>query len=187
VIITKSAFPVGLLIIKPTNKTKGNTMQPTLIKAYRNLTSGKISLLDQKTGLVVGHCEKVRLEQRKGTPTVKAIVNQKGRERVLRQSKKYVHAYMVGQVAFMKGFEPYKGRSLVKIAPRSGARDGRGYSTERPCIAPTINISYNPYLMSSFTNTATGAPVTDLVDVTIQANGIMRGHPRPSVFLTDRD
>ena len=98
VIITKSAFPVGLLIIKPTNKTKGNTMQPTLIKAYRNLTSGKISLLDQKTGLVVVHCEKVRLEQRKGTPTVKAIVNQKGRERVLRQSKKYVHAYMVGQV-----------------------------------------------------------------------------------------
>lgn len=59
-------------------------------------------------------------------------ISEAGRQRVIRESRKNVHAYAIGE--------------LVE-------REGEGYSGHLPCA------SYNPYKAAHFTNTATGQRV----------------------------
>ena len=62
-------------------------LDASIIRAYRNLHTGQISLLDKASGLVVGHCDAVRLVPHYLQDSVKCIVNQAGRARVLRERK----------------------------------------------------------------------------------------------------
>lgn len=60
------------------------------IKVYRNLRQGGFSVLDAKTGLVVGHADTITIVN------AKFNVNEKGRQKVLKEKCKNVHAYISG-------------------------------------------------------------------------------------------
>ena len=60
------------------------------VKVYKNLTKDTWSIQDYKTRKVIGYSDTIRLED------AKFIVSQAGRQRVLREGKKYVHAFVVG-------------------------------------------------------------------------------------------
>ena len=89
-------------------------------EAYKNLHNGLISLRCAVTGLVVGHVDQVRLTG------VSFKVSQAGRERVLRDKKKNVHAVVRGTISPVQG---------------------EGF--DRP-----LRVAYNPYKFSQFMLTA---------------------------------
>jgi hypothetical protein len=82
------------------------------VKVYFNLHKKCFSI--QHKGIVIGHSDFVALKN------VEFKVSQAGRERVLRESKKNVHAYVIGElleVGVDSGVEvtynPYKYNSFV--------------------------------------------------------------------------
>ena len=62
------------------------------VKVYKNLTKNTWSIQDYKTRKVIGYSENIRLED------AKFVVSKSGRQRVLREGKKYVHAFVVGEL-----------------------------------------------------------------------------------------
>jgi hypothetical protein len=86
------------------------------VKAYRNLHTGLWSV---KQGVVRFHTKCIFLTE------VDFLVNENGRQRVLREQKKYVHAYVQGFICdrptfFTVGvdchevtYDPYKNRQFV--------------------------------------------------------------------------
>ena len=145
-------------------------LDATIIRAYRNLHTGQISLLDKLSGLVVGHCDAVRLVPHYSQDAVQCIVNQAGRERVLRERKKYVHAYVEGCIERIAGYVSYKNRAYV------GVRRAWPGQYVVPDIEPfNDHITYNPYKASTFTDTRTGEPVTALEHAFICSDGSIEG------------
>lgn len=70
---------------------KGRTVRAgELVDVYRNLHNGKWSIRSCATGLVVGHAEYVELR------ACLFIVNEAGRQRVIAEKKKNVHAVIRG-------------------------------------------------------------------------------------------
>lgn len=63
------------------------------VKVYFNLHTHLFSVKDLETGLVVAHGDNILLEN------VEYKVSQAGRERVLREGVKNVHAYVIGDFA----------------------------------------------------------------------------------------
>ncbi|MGA4519254.1 hypothetical protein ACPA0F_18510 [Solibacillus silvestris] len=63
------------------------------VKVYFNLHKKVFSIKDVETGLVLAHGNDIVIE----SPTF--LVNQKGRERVLRESQKNIHAFIEGSFA----------------------------------------------------------------------------------------
>ena len=138
-------------------------LDATIIRAYRNLHTGQISLLDKLSGLVVGHCDAVRLVPHYNQDGVQCIVNQAGRERVLRERKKYVHAYLEGCIERIAGYVSYKNRAYVGVRVV-------------PYTEPFSDaITYNPYKAPTFTDRNTGEPVTALEHAFICSDGSIEG------------
>lgn len=95
---------------------KGRTIEEgQKVKVYFNLHKKLFSVMDVKTGLVIGH-----------TPVINLVgcefkVSEAGRNRVLREKKKNVHAFVIGHyLADEEGTEtekanynPYKYSSFV--------------------------------------------------------------------------
>lgn len=104
---------------------KGRTVtKGQIVEVYRNLHNGLLSIRDYKTKHVLGHCETIELQG------VQFKVNQKGRERVLKEKRKNVHAYAIGR--YMGNPETFNG---------------------------TQQLTYNPYKYKSFVNASTGQAV----------------------------
>lgn len=73
---------------------KGRTLEVgQVVQVYFNLHKKCYSIRDKKTGLVVAHASTVSVH------SARLVVSQAGRERVLREKKKNVHAVVEG--AFM--------------------------------------------------------------------------------------
>lgn len=87
------------------------------VKVYWNSHKKLFSIVHK--GKVIAHKEVVFLSD------CKFVVNQKGREKVLRQKKKNVHAYIYGTLADSE--EPARGDTFEPV-----------------------NVRYNPYYNSSF-------------------------------------
>jgi len=138
-------------------------LDASIIRAYRNLHTGQISLLDKASGLVVGHCDAVRLVPHYLQDSVKCIVNQAGRARVLRERKKYVHAFIEGAIERVAGFVSYKDRSYTGVRYMEGLE------------APMSAVTYNPYKAPTFTDKSTGAPIEALQQAIISADGSIQG------------
>mgnify|MGYP001351920827 CR=1 FL=1 len=68
------------------------------VKVYKNITKDCLSVMDYKTRKVIRHCygdhrkhgDHIRLEN------ASFWVSQKTRDRVVREKKKYVHAFVIG-------------------------------------------------------------------------------------------
>jgi hypothetical protein len=67
------------------------------VMVYRNLHNGKFSVADAKTERVLGYVDEIALTD------CEFRVRQGGREKVIREKKKNVHAFVIGNFA---GFEP---------------------------------------------------------------------------------
>lgn len=86
------------------------------VDVYRNLhdKTGNKKYSIRQNGLVVGHTNLIYLND------VKFVVNQKGRERVIREKRKNVHAFLRGfitnkhnRVSKRITYNPYKSNSFV--------------------------------------------------------------------------
>lgn len=100
-------------------------------RVYRNLHNGKFSIKNE-AGLVVGHADSVRLFN------VSPVVSEAGRNRVLKEKRKNVHAYMRGCIVDCQGFTPYKGRNFKGFTPLWFITDLNN------------RVSYNPYVAGHF-------------------------------------
>lgn len=128
------------------------------VEVYRNLHNGMLSIRDAKTKHVVGHANRVTLAD------ATFHVSQAGRERVLREKRKNVHAVVRGTlVSFLLGGS-YKGRNLPSYIPEG----------EVPQFAMSdVQVKYNPYKYSTFM--AGDEPVHDAKAVRIGIAGIHLG------------
>lgn len=114
------------------NRTEQPFDPSSPVKVYWNLHRHLYSV--QQRGLVVGHTESIALKD------VKFKVSQAGRDRVLKEKRKNVHAFIVGTVApdSMAGstritYNPYKFTSFVDrehltpvFSAKSVQLEGRG-------------------------------------------------------------
>lgn len=101
---------------------------------YKNLHNGMWSIRDSESKLVVGHAKALELVE------AELKVSEAGRQRVIRERKKNVHAFIRGIAVNVQGFVPFKDRVLhdnVCIEPR-----------ERN--AEWHRVTYNPYTMDTF-------------------------------------
>lgn len=94
---------------------KGRTIDKTKkVTVYRNLHNNKFSI--KQGGFVVAHTDKIALQG------VTFHVSEKGREKVLQENKKNVHAYVKGYMCPIKAlpgerkeiyYNPYKVSSFM--------------------------------------------------------------------------
>lgn len=105
------------------------------VKVYKNLHNGLWSIQDVKSKLVLGHVEYVSLVK------CEFKVSEAGRQRVLQEQKKNVHAFVVGHYA--PSAEPLE---LKKQA------------------------YYNPYKVSTFIDRSAQKPLKDASQVSMFAS-----------------
>ena len=133
------------------------------VQVYRNLNNGLISIQDLSTGLVLGHASAIDLEE------ASFIVREAGRQQVIKEKRKNVHAFVRGKVIDVRNFQPFKGR-----------RVGGGWTgacslvdLQGSSMYTTTKVSYNPYKEPHFTT-----PEGDEVDYahlcTVQSNGVIQ-------------
>jgi len=113
-------------------------------KVYFNLHTSTWSIKDCETGLVMGHADKVCLIN------VVPQVSQAGRNRVLIEKQKNVHAYLVGDVNLVENFKSYRGR-LVDAT--------HGEYPALPTNPSGTVITYNPYKYTNFVVADTEEPI----------------------------
>lgn len=98
---------------------KGRGATPgQLVEVYRNLHTGRWSVRDAASGRVVAHADAVTLADARFT------VREGGRQRVLRERRKNVHAWIAGR--------------LSAVGPEEKA----------------VRVGYNPYRAATFTDAA---------------------------------
>ena len=95
-----------------------------------NLHKKLWSVQDRKTGLVIAHTDHIALTD------AKFVVRKAGREKVLREGRKNVHAFAVGYIGLKNG---------IATCMTEGSRP----------------VTYNPYKNDTFVFADTGEPVTD--------------------------
>ena len=99
----------------------------TLVRVFKNLTrdTWSVQIKTVKGWRVVGYSENIRVNN------ARTVVSQKGRERVLREKKKYVHAFIEGEwcdswelTGFHEivSYNPYRCGSFYTI-PRLGCHE----------------------------------------------------------------
>lgn len=108
------------------------------VKVYRNLHNDCLSIL--KNGLVHGYAQYVALCD------VTFQVNEKGRQRVLKEKRKNVHAFVGGRI--LQG-TTIKKLGFDKVEDLYKTIEEQGY----------IRVKYNPYLFDSFVIADTGEKV----------------------------
>ena len=111
----------------------------TPVRVYRNLHNGKLSVQVRQDGKwkVHTHVDDIALDD----PQFK--VSQKGRERVLREKSKNVHAFVLGNVADHSSFDPESARQ----------------------------VTYNPYKMEHFSTKHDGQPIFSANHARVQSSG----------------
>lgn len=116
----------------------------SVVDVYRNLHRKCWSVRGRRSGLVQGHADTVVLLD------AEFRVSEAGRQRVLRERKKNVHAYVRG--------------TLHEVSSRTVARwHEEGMARAR----------YNPYEAGTFTDAETGEPVGRAAYVVLTAQGTL--------------
>ena len=119
------------------------------VEAYRNLHNGKYSVKAMEgpnKGRVVLHCDYLELGD------VKFVVSQSGRNRVLKERKKYVHATVRGTLGKFTGKQP---------KPFEHGHVVQGdYFVE--AIAEEMDaFTYNPFKFTTFVDAETHEPLAN--------------------------
>ena len=114
------------------------------VEVYRNLHKNCWSVRDNKTGRVLTHVDEIHLKN------ADLIVRPAGREKVLREKRKNVHAFAKGEVAAsiqyqVEGWKLTKDNYLVK--------------KEKVSAYDATQIVYNPYKYNSFVYADSEEPI----------------------------
>jgi hypothetical protein len=128
-------------------------MNNLMYKVYRNLHNGKLSIKDQSSGLVVGHCDEIKLSD------VTFQVSEAGVARIRRDKRKAVVATVNGHIVQIKGFVSRLGR---KVQIDKNAKT----------FIPTRQVRFNPYKYTSFV-VGNDKPIKHSDFTVIEASGIM--------------
>ena len=130
------------------------------VRVYRNLHNGLYSI--QRDGVVLGHASRVALKR------ASFKVSEAGRQRVIREGKKNVHAFAIGELAEVYGFQGFRGRHVGKL-------DGLQESDLPPkFVSRMTRVTYNPYKFDSFVNADTKQPMDDgLVVILDNKTGVL--------------
>ena len=146
------------------------------VQVYRNLHNGLISIQDLSTGLVLGHAYAVDLKR------ADFIVREAGRQQVIKEKRKNVHAFVRGEVVDVLNFKSFKGRSL-DMDLKYITEDENGHDTglytllQRGSMGSsgvtTTKVSYNPYKAPHFVGPE-GEEVASSPACTIQSNGVIK-------------
>lgn len=113
---------------------------------YRNLNKKgfvySLKAVDGKyKGKVIGYSSSF------GLHTAKMKVSEKGRQRVLKEKKKNVHAGIVGEILYVNDYQPRN--TKIKVTnPAFITADGK-------------QITYNPYKYTSFVESDTEQPIVE--------------------------
>jgi hypothetical protein len=127
-----------------------------IVEVYRNLHKDCWSVRDSKTRLVISHVDEIHLHN------ATLVVQPAGRERVLREKRKNVHAFIKGtQVPLIGG---------VPVCCSWYGFDLTGALYRRPCISYS-GVIYNPYRNESFVLQDTGEPITHADHVYLNDQG----------------
>lgn len=117
----------------------------TKVDVYRNLQKGGLSIRSRETnsyGLVIDHDEKVILED------VEFVVNESGRQKVLEEGVKNVHAFARGIIA-----------------------------KEKNDLSDPTEVTYNPFEYESFVSKEDERPVDNADFVVLCADGVFAYNP----------
>ena len=137
------------------------------VQVYRNLHNGLISIQDLSTGLVLGHASAVDLQH------ATFIVREAGRQQVIKEKRKNVHAFVRGKVVDVVNFQPFKGRG-EGIEDDSPYAWGNSTKLQRgSMLVTTTKVSYNPYKAPHFV-TPEGGEVVGASLCTVQSNGVIQ-------------
>ena len=119
------------------------------VDVYRNLHNGMYSIKSRdkaNRGLVIAHAKQVWLND------VEFVVSDAGRNRVLRERKKYVHAFVRGTLSSFIGHD--------RICPTEFLKAGVGENPRHhefwhDMIGFGEEFTYNPYRFSTFVDRET--------------------------------
>ena len=146
------------------------------VQVYRNLHNGLISIQDLSTGLVLGHAYAIDLRW------ADFVVREAGRQQVIKEKRKNVHAFVRGEVVDVLNFKSFKGRSL-DMDLKYITEDENGHDTglytllQRGSMGSswvtTTKVSYNPYKAPHFVGPE-GEEVASSPACTIQSNGVIK-------------
>ncbi len=123
------------------------------VDVYRNLHTGMYSIKSREgdtRGLVIAHANQVWLND------VEFVVSDAGRNRVLRERKKYVHAFVRGTLSSFRGSIRSERANFFDI--------GTGVSCEPKFNAMSNHgeeFTYNPYRFSTFVDRDTESELHD--------------------------
>ena len=129
------------------------------VSVYRNLHNGLISIKSASSGLVLGHAKSVDIAW------ADFVVNEAGRQRVLKDRQKNVHAYVKGILMGHIGFKPYRGRW------NGGVSRGPWDTVHKVTV-----VSYNPYKAPHFVIKGTSDKVTKANACTVSHDGTISGY-----------
>ena len=146
---------------------------------YRNLKKPGVvySIVNQRTGLVVGYASDVILKD------VKFDVNQNGRAKVLRLKRKFVHAYVKGTIVAITFAEPSRHPDLFESVPVGNAQE---LDTMANSTGPWQAVRYNPYRYSQFVRAADETPVYEAEYARLDKNGPLAVLPAEQVRFSGR-
>lgn len=119
---------------------------------YRNLHNGKLSIKSKASGLVVGYCDYIEMQN------VSFKVNKKGVQRIRDKQRKEVVAVVQGGIRYIEGFIPRDSRRVQEVIPNL-------------VNAPRVAVTFNPYKSLSFFERVTGAAVHSAAVCSIEARG----------------
>lgn len=106
-------------------------------RVYKNLHRNCFSI--KSKGLVVGYCDAVTILE------PRFITSEAGRQRVIKERAKNVHAFIEGYLSDVEGLVLKDGRSVIETPLKT------------PSDAPQGILTYNPYEHIGFVDKATGA------------------------------
>jgi len=111
------------------------------VEVYKNLHKDTWSIRDRSTGLVVEHSNHVLIKD------AKFVVQKRGRNRVLKEKRKNVHAFV---------------RGVIEDLPRIT-------TFETPC---NVQVKYDPYKADHFYRIDTGEAVKESDIVVMDSEGV---------------
>ena len=121
------------------------------VEVYFNLHKHLFSVRSARSGRVILHTDRVHIHN------PEFVVREGGRQRVLREGKKNVHAFVRGDATYFSdkdrpmldnvGYNPYKYDSFVKWIDKSPVRKAkRAYLSLEPTFNCPDETVYRPYI-----------------------------------------
>ena len=143
----------------PRKMMDGIEVAPDRVKVYYNLNLDCLSVIDAETGLLYCHAHRVELHD------AKFRVQEAGRQRVLREKRKNVHAYVVGKCHNIGEVQKERHRLVRGKVEKYNICDcGDGeFEWCDKCIPESGDefkgATYNPYKYKTFVEDVTKKPV----------------------------